>query len=165
MSSDKPNRMYDKRGGFSYVDEKEAARVPIEQEKTARVVMPEEDFRALQAIHNQPHGICRHFRYRDGQDQAQSEQFFQRLFKEEKWKRRWVGDPQDFGICDIFPERLLNRHNPGVCRVKEAMNHPRFDQASVEWKQLDEMILCPWFESRLARGEKISTTRMGIGRK
>lgn len=160
--TDKPNRMFDKQGGFSYVDEDEASRVPIEDEKHARVVMPEEDFRAMQAKHSQPHGMCRHFRYKDGQAQAQSEQFFQRLFRDEKWSIRWVGDPQTYGLCDIFPERLVSAFNPGVCRVKEAMHHPEFNREGVSWESYEEMILCPWFESRIEKGEKISTTRMGL---
>lgn len=158
MSKDDKNRMYDKRGGYQYVTAEEAAKTPLEQEKTARVVMPEEDFRSMQAKHAQPHGLCRHFMLRDGQERAQSEQFFQRLFQDEKWKRRWVGNPQDFGLCDIFPDRLLNRHNPGVCRAREAKNHPRYN-GPTDWANLDEMVLCPYFESVHDKGRKIRTGR------
>lgn len=151
-------RMYDRQGGFQYVTAEEAAKTPLEQEKTARVVMPEEDFRALQAKHAQPHGLCRHFHLRDGQQRAQNEQFFHRLFQEEKWSRRWIGNPQNFGVCDIFPDRLMDRHNPGVCRAAEAKGHPRY-AGPTDWASSDQMVLCPYFESMHDKGRKIRSGR------
>jgi hypothetical protein len=159
-------RRFDKKTQQWVVTPDEADRVPLENETHARVVMAEPQYKMSEAAHKQPHGLCRHFRHRDGQDQAASEQFFQRLFREEKFDPSWFGNPALYGLCDVFEGRLLDATNPGQCKLREALCHPRYEHPEeVRWADYDTMVPCPYFEDRSTKGEKIVTTRMGVGRK
>ena len=127
-----------------------------------RMVMPEEDVLALRTAITQPHGTCIHFRLEEGQRRAKEEQFFERLMLEEKYDPKWLNNPKQYGLCDIFPDRLVSALGPGYCKRKEARMHPDFHDLEVTWRNADQKIVCPFWEDRKKAGsfdgKKLSVT-------
>lgn len=97
----------------------------------------------------QAHGFCRHFRLEDGQKQIEYERLWERLKNEEKYDMKWfVANYHGYGLCDVFEGLAVNAMSPG--KVPR-----RYLDSSCPFHDRDRSVVCPHWEDRIHRGEKV----------
>jgi hypothetical protein len=97
----------------------------------------------------QAHGFCRHFRLEDGQKQIEYERLWERLKHDEKYDLSWfIVHFKGYGLCDVFQGLAVNATSPG-----KVPNH--YVNSGIAFHLRDKSIICPHWEDRNRRGEKI----------
>lgn len=97
----------------------------------------------------QAHGHCRHFRLEDGQKQIEYERLWERLKNEEKYDLSWfIANFKGYGLCDVFQGLAVNATSPGKIPM-------RYLDSEADFNLRDKSVVCPHWEHRAKRGEKI----------
>lgn len=132
-----------------YVSASEANAAGDLQPGQSRMIRPDRLVTEDRAAAMQAHGHCRHFRLKDGQRQIEYERLWERLKNEEKYDLSWfIANFKGYGICDIFQDAAFNATSPGKVPL-------RYLDSGAAFHLRDKSVICPYWEDRTKRGEKI----------
>lgn len=115
----------------------------------SRMIRPDQLVTEDRAAAMHAHGFCRHFRLKDGQQQIEYERLWERLINEEKYDVAWfAANLKTYGLCDVFQGLAVNAGSPG--KIPR-----RYLDSSCAFHLRDKSVICPYWEDRDRRGEKI----------
>jgi hypothetical protein len=115
----------------------------------SRMIRPDRLVTEDRAAAIQAHGHCRHFRLEDGQKQIEYERLWERLKNEEKYDLSWfIANYKGYGLCDVFQGVAVNATSPGKIPL-------RYLDSDAAFHLRDKSTICPYWEDRTKRGEKI----------
>lgn len=132
-----------------YVSASEANRAGDLRPGQSRLIRPDGLVSMDRLAAAQAHGHCRHFRLKDGQRQIEYERLWERLKNDEKYDLSWfVANYNGYGLCDVFQGLAVNATSPGKIPM-------RYLDSGAEFAVRDKSVICPHWEDRSKRGEKI----------
>jgi len=88
-------------------------------------------------------GECRNFRHRLGQEEAAKQQLFQRVTDKQEIGHdlSWYGNPQMFGMCDVWEGHLPHAMAP--CTIPKHLM-----DSSVSYHDKDAKVDCPYYAKK-----------------
>lgn len=98
------------------------------------------------------HGCCRHFNLQQGQQDCQEQRFWDRMMREEKYRREWFDNPATYGVCPHFEGRLLGYWHPALVSAED------LDSSLAGTPKASEKRSCPYYADKKVTG---STMVMG----
>jgi len=120
-----------------------------EDEDAPIIVMPEDDARTANLKRQNIHCFCNNWNLKAGQDALVAQQFWDRLYKEEKYREEWLEPPEEYGLCRHHPGRAVPAMAPAVIPYSD------IDQSTYGTKKGMELVSCPDFDDRRRSGTKM----------
>lgn len=138
---------------------KEAQSVP-----GPKMIVPDSQANSMRLAANRPHGTCRHFDLRNGQELVENQDFFRELLcgglSDTPYLAEWLDKRGGYGICALIgSDTLIHAFHPGTCTLEQAKSWNRHEGLE-HWRRGEgEVVVCPCWEERQTQAGKGSRRR------
>lgn len=113
------------------------------------VVFPNDSEMAMAIQNKNLCMFCRNWDLELGQKEIHGQKFWQRIFREERWRKEWFEDPHGYGLCKVFEGRLRPGIAPATCIKSD------FDESLYNKPGAMDQIPCPYYQDRRMLGSSM----------
>ncbi len=113
------------------------------------VVFPNDSEMAMALKNQHLCMFCRNWDLEGGQRVILEEKFWERMFREEKWRKEWFEDPSSYGLCKVFEGRLRPSIAPATCIKSD------FDEALYNKPGAMDQLPCPYYQDKRVLGSSM----------
>lgn len=132
--------------------------------KGLKMIVPDAEANAMRTAAGKPHGTCKHFLLREGQEIVKDLNFFRELLhgslSDTAYLPEWLSKETGYGICALIgSETLIHALHPGTCTLEQAKAWGKAEGLEAWQRGEGKIVACPCWQEATAQAGKGSRRR------